>query len=219
MPPEDAGGRYYGHTGVKDKTRPGGVYAIAPSADGTTVHVGGTFLSFGGRSGLVSLDAATGQPTPWQAKIDRPVFGLTPGRDGHTFYAATGGTGGRLVAFRPHGPPEGTWQVKTDGDNLAVVETATTVYLIGHYDNIVQPELRLLPVLPRRDHPGAPLGLRPQRQDPGLEPDGQHSDRAVHRHRRRPAPVRGRRVHEDQRRPPRRFRRLLRHSLAFSSSN
>ncbi|HEV7861118.1 MAG TPA: hypothetical protein VGR20_00400, partial [Acidimicrobiia bacterium] len=60
LPPEDAGGRYYGHTGTPDKTRSGGVYAIAPSADGTTVHVGGTFLSFGGRSGLVSLDAATG---------------------------------------------------------------------------------------------------------------------------------------------------------------
>ena len=140
LPPEDAGGRYYGHTGVKDKTRPGGVHALIASTDGTTVHVGGSFLSFGGRSGLVSLDAKSGQPTPWQSKIDRPVFGLTAGRDGHTFYAATGGTGGRLVAFRPHGRPEGTWEVKTDGDNLAVVETATTVYLIGHYDNIVQPE-------------------------------------------------------------------------------
>jgi hypothetical protein len=30
--------------------------------------------------------------------------------------------------------------VKTDGDAMAVVETATGVYLIGHYDNIVQPE-------------------------------------------------------------------------------
>ncbi|MEW6475846.1 MAG: hypothetical protein AB1679_26620 [Actinomycetota bacterium] len=140
FPPRDAGGRYYGHTGTKDKTRPGGVHAIVASADGTTVHVGGTFLSFGGRSGLVSLDAASGEPTPWQAKIDRPVFALTRGRDGHTFYAATGGEGGRLYAFRPHGPPGGLWEVKTDGDAMAVVETATTVYLIGHYDNIVQPE-------------------------------------------------------------------------------
>jgi hypothetical protein len=140
LPPEDAGGRYYGQTGIRDKTRPGGVHAIAPSADGTAVHVGGTFLSFGSRSGLVSLDAATGQPTPWQAKIDRPVFGLTRSSDGHTFYAATGGAGGRLYAFRPHGPPGGVWQVKTDGDNMAVVETASSVYLIGHYDNIVQPD-------------------------------------------------------------------------------
>jgi hypothetical protein len=140
LPPKDAGGRYYGHTGTPDKARPGGVYAIAPSTDGTTVHVGGTFLSFGGRSGLISLDAATGQPTPWQAKVTRPVFALTRSSDGHTFYAATGGTGGRLIAFRPHGPAEGVWEVKTDGDNLAVVETAMTVYLIGHYDNIVQPD-------------------------------------------------------------------------------
>jgi hypothetical protein len=137
LPPDDPGGRYYGQTGVKDKTRPGGVYAIAPSADGTTVHIGGTFLSFGGRPGLVSLDTATGQPTPWQAKVDRPIYGLTRGHDGHTFYAAAGGAGGRLYAFRPHGPPEGVWQVKTDGDNMAVVETEMTVYLIGHYDYIV----------------------------------------------------------------------------------
>ena len=102
--------------------------------------MGGSFLSWDGRSGLISLDAQTARPTPWQAKLDRPVFGLTRGRDGHTFYAATGGTGGRLYAFRPHGPPEGVWMIKTDGDNMAVVETETTVYLIGHYDNIVQPE-------------------------------------------------------------------------------
>jgi outer membrane protein assembly factor BamB len=140
LPPKDAGGRYYGHTGTPDKTRPGGVYAIAPSADGTTVHVGGTFLSFGGRSGLVSLDAATGEPTPWQARLDRPVFALTRSSDGHTFYAAAGGAGGRLYAFKPHGPPTGVWEVKTDGDNMAVVESASTVYLIGHYDNIVRPD-------------------------------------------------------------------------------
>ena len=138
LPPKDAGGRYYGHTGTPDKSRSGGVYAIAPSADGTTVHVGGTFLSFGGRSGLVSLDAATGRPTPWQAKVDRPIFGLTRSSDGHTFYAAAGGAGGLMYAFRPHGPPGGLWQVKTDGDVMAVLETATSVYVIGHYDNIVQ---------------------------------------------------------------------------------
>jgi outer membrane protein assembly factor BamB len=137
VPPDDPGGRYYGQTGVKDESRPGGVYAIAPSGDGTTVHVGGTFLAFGGRSGLVSLDAATGQPTPWQAKVDRPICGLTLSHDGRTFYAAAGGAGGRLYAFRPHGLPEGEWQVKTDGDNMAVVETQTTIYLIGHYDYIV----------------------------------------------------------------------------------
>jgi hypothetical protein len=140
LPPEDDGGRYYGQTGTKDKKRPGGVYAIAPSGDGTTVHVGGTFLSFGGRAGLVSLDAASGRPTPWQAEVDRPIYGLTLGHDGRTFYAAAGGAGGRLYAFRPHGPEEGMWEVKTDGDNMAVVETPTTVYLIGHYDYIVNPK-------------------------------------------------------------------------------
>ncbi|HEV7535838.1 MAG TPA: hypothetical protein VGP90_09400, partial [Acidimicrobiia bacterium] len=136
-PPKDTGGRYYGHTGTPDKTRAGGVYAIAPSADGTSVHVGGTFLSWAGHAGLLSLDAATARPTPWQPKVDRPVFGLTSSSDGHTFYAAAGGAGGLMVAFRPHGRPGGEWQVKTDGDVMAVVETAASVYVIGHYDNIV----------------------------------------------------------------------------------
>ena len=122
LPPQDAGGRYYGHTGTRDKTRSGGVYAIAPSADGTTVHVGGTFLAFGGRSGLVSLDAATGQPTPWQAKIDRPVFSLTRGPDGHTFYAAAGGPVGS-DRLRPAARSTGCGRSSTDGDNVAVVET------------------------------------------------------------------------------------------------
>ncbi len=140
LPPRDTGGRYYGQTGRVDRSRAGGVYAIAPSADGTTVHVGGTFLAWGGHSGLVSLDAATARPTPWQAKIDRPVFGLTRSSDGHTFYAAAGGAGGRMIAFRPHGPPGGLWQVKTDGDVMAVVESVTSVYVLGHYDNIVQPD-------------------------------------------------------------------------------
>jgi hypothetical protein len=140
LPPKDTGGRYYGHTGAPDRSRAGGVYAIAASGDGTTVHAGGSFLSWDGHSGLISLDAATGRPTPWQAKIDRPVFGLTRSSDGHTFYAAAGGAGGRMVAFRPHGPPGGLWQVKTDGDVMAVVESATSVYVLGHYDNIVQPD-------------------------------------------------------------------------------
>jgi len=140
VPPKDTGGRYHGQTGTPDRTRSGGVYAIAPSADGTTVHVGGTFLSWAGHAGLVSLDAATGRPTPWQAKVDRPIWGLSRSRDGHTFYAAAGGTGGRLYAFRPHGPPAGVWQVKTDGDVVAVLETATGVYVAGHYDNIVRPD-------------------------------------------------------------------------------
>jgi hypothetical protein len=69
--------------------------------------------------------------------VDRPVFGLTSSSDGHTFYAAAGGAGGLMVAFRPHGRPGGEWQVKTDGDVMAVVETAASVYVIGHYDNIV----------------------------------------------------------------------------------
>ena len=138
LPPDDEGGHFYGQTGMRSEVGDGGVYAVAVSGDGRTVHVGGTFLAFGGRAGLLSLDAATGRATSWQAKMERPVFGLSLSpADGHRVYAATGGAGGRLYGFDPGGKTTPALEVKTDGDAMAVVASVTTVYLLGHYDYIV----------------------------------------------------------------------------------
>src|SRR5581483_7579423 len=211
-PPRDTGGRYYGHAGTPDKSRAGGVYAIAPSADGTTVHVGGTFLSWAGHSGIVSLDAATARPTPWQARIDRPVFGLARSSDGHTFYAAAGGAGGAMYAFRPHGAR----------GRLAGEDRRRRRGGGGDRHRRLRPRplrqhrparLELLAVLPRRHGPGAPLGLRPHREDRGLEPGGQHADRSLRRRRRRRPRLRRGRVHQGGRRAPRRVRGVLRDAL------
>jgi hypothetical protein len=139
VPPANTGGRYFGHEGValEDGTD-GLVHDIAVSADGRTVHVAGDFLHFGGRSGIISLDAADGRPTAWQAQTDRPVFALAISpADGRTLYTATGGKGGRLWRFDPGGSTTRVWEVKTDGDNVDVVATGSMVYLIGHYDNVV----------------------------------------------------------------------------------
>jgi putative pyrroloquinoline-quinone binding quinoprotein len=143
VPPPNAGGRFSGHTGTPTHDGDDGmVQALAVSRDGSTVHAVGDFLDFGGRGGILSLDAATGVPTAWQAKMDqgRPVFGLTISpADGRSFFAATGGPGGSLFAFDPAGQTTAKWQAKVDGDAMDVAATTSTVYLVGHYNHIVRP--------------------------------------------------------------------------------
>ena len=141
VPPANTGGRYFGHQGdILEDGQDGLVHDIAVSADGRTVHVVGDFLHFGGRSGIVSLDAIEGRPIAWQAETDRPVFAVAISPDdGRSVLAATGGKGGRLWRFDPAGATTPVWQVRTDGDNVDVLATGSMVYLIGHYDNIVPP--------------------------------------------------------------------------------
>lgn len=146
----------YGQTGEKSRSGDGLVYDLAVTDDRRTVLVAGTFLDFGGEGGLLALDASSGRPSRWQAVIDRPVFGLAVWpADGRTVFAAAGGAGGVLAAFVPGGDPEGRWSVKTDGDNVGVVASESTVYLLGHYDFIVSAEsdcYRYCPDGPERRH-------------------------------------------------------------------
>jgi hypothetical protein len=102
VPPRNGGGRYKGQTGTEvHDSNDGGIHDLGVTADGRYLVVGGDFLDFGDRAGLLILDTATGQPAPWQPEIDRPVFGLAmwPG-DNRTFFVSTGGTGGTVQAFR-----------------------------------------------------------------------------------------------------------------------
>ena len=102
VPPENGGGYFQGQTGREvESGHDGAVHDMAISSDGRYVVVGGDFLDFGGRSGLLVVDGSTGRPSAWQPTIDRPVHGLTmwPG-DNRTFFVATGGTGGQVQAFR-----------------------------------------------------------------------------------------------------------------------
>jgi hypothetical protein len=141
VPPPNAGGRFSGNTGTPTHDGDDGmVQALAVSPDGSTVFAAGDFLDFGGQGGLLSLAAATGQPTAWQPKMDqgRPVFGLAMSPDGRTLFAATGGPGGSLFAFEPAGKTTARWQAKVDGDAVDVVASSAKVYLIGHYNYIVR---------------------------------------------------------------------------------
>jgi hypothetical protein len=136
---ENTGGRFVGHTGTPTEDGvPGVIYDMAVSGDGKSLYVGGDFLHFGGRGGLVSLDADTGAPTAWQPALDtpRPVFGLAiwPG-DHASVVAATGGKGGSAQFFTPSRGTKPMWLGKVDGDATDVVATSQRVYLLGHYDH------------------------------------------------------------------------------------
>jgi hypothetical protein len=167
-PPPNYGGIFETHTGkpVEDTAgthNPGVVQGLAIPSDGKSVLVGGSFLHLGTapaddpnhqRGGLVSLDTATGQLTPWQPVHKRPVFALTvwPG-DGRTVFAAAGGAGGVVEAYQPGGKSTNpAWTGHVDGDATGVAATATRVYLVGHYDHEVpngsDPCLKLSPQPP-----------------------------------------------------------------------
>lgn len=153
VPPANGGGTFTGQTGVRSAQGDGAVYAVGVGNDGT-VHAAGSFTNFGGRSGLVSLDAA-GSAVRVQFTVDRPVFGLAMWpADGRRVFAAAGGPGGRLFAFDP-GKASPRWRAKVDGDAVGVAASETTAYLMGHYDNIVDPGsscYQVCPGGPRRRH-------------------------------------------------------------------
>jgi hypothetical protein len=162
VPPHNAGGRFVGHTGTPTHDgNDGAIHDLGVTSDGRYLVVGGDFLDFDGRSGLLILDGATGATAAWQPTIDRPVFGVSmwPG-DNRTFFVSTGGSGGQVQAFhigdasftaarsssRSHrdrnAPPETKntdplWIHKTDGDSTDVVATTERVILVGHYDYVL----------------------------------------------------------------------------------
>jgi hypothetical protein len=128
-----------GQTGVPTPDAQSGyTYAVAVPADGSRVYVGGNFIDMGGQGGMVVLDAVTGAPLPQQWTVERPVNDLEvwPG-DGTTVFAATGGPGGRIYAFRPSVPTRPLWKAAVDGDAMGVAASNTTVFLAGHYDFII----------------------------------------------------------------------------------
>ena len=73
VPPSNGGGRYTGHTGGETHDgNDGAILDFGVTSDGRYLVVGGDFLDFGGRSGLLVLDGASGQPAPWQP-VDGPA--------------------------------------------------------------------------------------------------------------------------------------------------
>src|SRR5581483_9475894 len=145
----DYGGMFQGHGGlrIESPTAPAhaSVHDLALSRDGSTLIVGGDFLHFGVQSdpnknhaGLLTVDATTGQMTPWQPINTRPVFQITDSAvDSKIFYTAAGGAGGNIQKFHlgaGTGAPD--WKQEVDGDGTGVAATNTEVFLVGHFGHV-----------------------------------------------------------------------------------
>ncbi|MFI5494522.1 hypothetical protein [Actinoplanes sp. NPDC051859] len=114
-----------------------------PSADdaihslavtGSRVYLGGSFHKVSGVSGTLRIAAVT----PTGGSVDKAFRPSAKAQvnaiatDSNGVYAATGGQGGRLLAFTPSGKPR--WQRVFDGDATAVTTLSGTIYVGGHFD-------------------------------------------------------------------------------------
>ena len=52
-------------------------------------------------------------------------------------FTASGGAGGRVIAWLPGGKTTRLWRGSMDGDVMGVAATRERVYVIGHYDHTV----------------------------------------------------------------------------------
>ena len=166
MPPPRYQGRLEGQTATPNENPTtevnGLVESLLVTRMGRYLLVGGTFMHFGYdhtadpnhlHAGLIALDPTTGALAAWQPSQSssdskrRPAFGMANyngnprdvGINGdELFFAATGGSGGRVIAWIAGGTKETPlWRGGTDGDAMAVAVTHDRVYLVGHFDHAV----------------------------------------------------------------------------------
>jgi hypothetical protein len=150
-PPPLGPGRHLGQTGIPTPDYEAG-HVFAIEAIGNKVFAGGNFTNFGCQGGLVTIDAGTGGLVEPQYDPGRPIFDLEA--YGGMLYAVGGGPGGRAYAFSPN-DDDPVWRLKVDGDNMGVAVSASTVYVMGHYDYVVSKDsscYQFCPGGPRRHH-------------------------------------------------------------------
>jgi hypothetical protein len=108
------------------------VYAIAPS--GARVYLGGAFHKVNDVSGslrVAAVSVATGSvDRGFLPKAPAQVNALAVDRAG--VYAATGGRGGRAIAWTGQGALR--WQRAFDGDAAAIATMTGVTYVGGHFD-------------------------------------------------------------------------------------
>jgi hypothetical protein len=110
------------------------VHALAVAGD--RVFLGGAFRRVNatkGTSRLAAVHATTGLLDPgFRPKVPAEVNAVAIDADG--VYAATGGQGGRAVAYGFDGVTR--WQRVFDGDATAITTIAGTAYVGGHFDRV-----------------------------------------------------------------------------------
>jgi hypothetical protein len=105
---------------------------------GARVYVGGVFHQadqVAGAGQAVALTGPTGAVDPtFLPKPESPVNGIAADSTG--VYVATGGQGGRVIAYTTTGHRR--WQRVFDGDAAAVRTLDGVVYVGGHFDKVCQ---------------------------------------------------------------------------------
>jgi trimeric autotransporter adhesin len=112
----------------------GVVRTVAMSAGGKRIYVGGSFTSISGkpRDNLVALNPRTGAPNKaWRPRPHGSVFDLQV--SGPNVYAAEGGTGGSVAAYRTTDKGKVVWRRYSDGDVSAIAVLDGKVYIGGHF--------------------------------------------------------------------------------------
>ncbi|MFI7539910.1 hypothetical protein [Actinoplanes sp. NPDC049599] len=108
------------------------VHALALA--GSRVYAGGAFHQVNGVSGtlrIAALSATSGRVfNAFRPPAPAQVNALAT--DAHGVYAATGGQGGKVIAYAGGGAVR--WARVFDGDTVAVTVLAGTVYVGGHFD-------------------------------------------------------------------------------------
>jgi hypothetical protein len=104
------------------------------TAVGARVYLGGLFETINDTTGTTRLAAVS----PTSGSIDRGFRSGTKAEvnavavDGRGIYAATGGQGGRVIAYTVDGSER--WQRVFDGDAVTVTTLHGVVYVGGHFD-------------------------------------------------------------------------------------
>jgi hypothetical protein len=108
------------------------VHALALS--GSRVYAGGAFSRINGMAGtlrIAALSASSGGVfSAFRPTAPAQVNALAT--DANGIYAATGGQGGKAIAFTSGGAVR--WTRVFDGDTTAITTLAGTVYVGGHFD-------------------------------------------------------------------------------------
>jgi hypothetical protein len=109
------------------------VHALA--ARDSRIYLGGAFHVVGGRPGTLRLAAVhgvTGQVDPaFRPRVPAEVRAIA--LDPAGVYVATGGVGGRAIAYGPTGVLR--WQRVFDGDAAAIAVNRGVTYVGGHFDS------------------------------------------------------------------------------------
>jgi hypothetical protein len=142
-PPVNYGGSAVMQSATKTESTQGVVRSIVVTDGGKTLMVGGTFMHLGHTraedpkgdrfSSLIAINTSDGRMSAWKPLNNRPVYRMTTSPNGEIVYAAEGGSGGWLGAFRP-GTVAPLWVGRVDGDTLGIAATDKRVYLGGHFD-------------------------------------------------------------------------------------